>query len=177
MRWRELFRILILATLAPAGAEDALVPEGKAKVDILFTLPSHIAWPKNRNMEDRSRPFSIGVLGQSGLDMALIEASTTRRVRGKPVVVRYAKRVQDLLDCHLVFLRSSDAHRLPEVLEVLHNRAVLTVADTAHYSASGVMVNLVLDRRHITMVINPGVMKKSGLEASGHLLRLAQVVD
>lgn len=177
MRWRRLFRILALAAFGAAWAEDPLVPEGKAKVDILFTLPSYITWPKAGAMEDRSRPFNIGILGQSGLDLALIEACTTRKVRGKPVVVRYAQRVQDLMDCHLVFLRGSDAHRLPEVMEALRSQAVLTVADTAHFSANGVMVNLVLERRRIALVINPTVMKKAGLEASGPLLRLAQVVD
>lgn len=177
MRWSTGFRVLALATLGWLQAEDPLVPESKAKVDILFTLPGYVTWPRGSSMDDRSRPFNIGVLGMSGLDAALIEASTTRKVRGKPVVVRYAQRAQDLVDCHMVFLRGSDSQRLPEVMDVLRNQAVLTVSDTAHFSASGVMVSLVLDRRRISLVVNPSIMKQAGLEASSSLLRLARVVE
>lgn len=177
MAWIRGAALVGLATLQAAEDPEVRVPEAKAKADILIALPGYVEWPREWGVEDRSKPFRIGILGPSSLEAHLHASAASRTIRGKPVEIRLARRVQELGDCHMVFIRDLDADRLPEILHQLKGRAVLTVGDSPTYASDGVMVNLVNVRKRIGLEVNLGVLRGNGLQASSQLLRLARIVE
>lgn len=171
--------MLALGLCAALRGEDPAprALEVEVKAQMLLTLPAYVFWPSTSGAPTEDATILIGMLGPADILEPLMEACLNRKVRGKRVVVKCAPHIQDLLDCHVIYLRSRDAERLQEVLKVLRNQSILTVGDTDFYCHAGVMVNMFLRQKRIAIEINLATMRRSRLEATPHLIRLARVVD
>ena len=142
-----------------------------------MVLPDYIRWPNENDSLGKDRPFQIGVLGISRFQSYLDETCRGRMLRGSPVQVKYAQRLQDLVGCQLLFICDSEAYRLVEVLRVFSGKPVVTIGDTPGFAIQGTMVNFFLDQKQIRMEVNLPVVKSSGLEISPQVLKFSKIVQ
>jgi hypothetical protein len=138
----------------------------------LFYFSQFVDWPATAFAGDRS-PIVIGVLGEDPFDGTLDQAVAGERVNGRPIVVRRLKSITDAPGCHILYISSSEAAELPQILSTLKGRNVLTVSDLSHFVESGGMIRFVLIDQHVRLRINAQAAQAAGLTLSSKLLRAA----
>jgi hypothetical protein len=138
----------------------------------LFYFSQFVDWPPGAFADEHS-PIVIGVLGDDPFDGALDQAVAGERVNGRPIVVRRLRTVADAKGCQILYISSSDAGQLPQILSALRGRSVLTVSDLDRFTQTGGMIAFVLVNEHVRLRINAEAARAAGLTLSSKLLRAA----
>jgi hypothetical protein len=153
----------------------ALPAEYQVKALFLFNFTRFVEWPKSAFPEPRS-PLIIGVLGKDPFGSNLDDVVRGEAKDGRPLLVRRFRRVEEVGDCHILFVSTSEADRLPQTFEALKGRSILTVSDDADFARRGGMIHLMNNQNHIQLRINLAAAEAAGLTLSSNLLRPAEVV-
>ncbi len=138
----------------------------------MYNFAKFVEWPSYA----ASEVFCIGILGQDPFGSSL-ESLTGKTIKGKHVVIRRFKSVQDLEFCHIVFISASEQGRLTSILESLADRHMLTVSEVEHFIRFGGIINLTVRKNKTRFEINPQAAEQAALRISSKLLRLAAVVQ
>jgi hypothetical protein len=162
----------LAAAQSPAAPQAA--SEQALKAVLLFKLPLFVYEPP---LERAPSPL-LCQLGRSGLEDALaqLQRSTTD---GRTVSVRYLDDAVQAAPCDMVFIGSSERHRLDTILPQLARRPQVTVSDIEGFARSGGMVELVVrtEGTGIDIVINRRVAHERGVSFAAQLLRLARLLE
>ena len=78
--------------------------------------------------------------------------------------------------CHLLFICPSEKKTVNEIIDLVKNQGVLTVADTQGFLDAGGIVNFVIEDNKVRFDINLTASEKAGLKIRSQLLRLAKKV-
>ena len=78
--------------------------------------------------------------------------------------------------CHLLFICPSEKKTVNEIIGLVKNQGVLTVADTQGFLDAGGIVNFVIEDNKVRFDINLTASEKAGLKIRSQLLRLAKKV-
>ncbi len=167
----------LLALFAAYADEGERVPEYQVKALYLGRLPAFVEWPATPAGEPKAEAFRLGVLGASPFNDPLAELLGSKTILGLPVRVKYARSLDELLDCRMIFICESERYWVPEILAQLRGRPILTVGDAPDFALKGVMVSFFLDHKHVSLQVNRSALRASGLDLSSHLLKLAKVVQ
>ena len=165
------FVVFALLTLLAAGASGEQAPEYELKAEFLSRFPSFVEWPQSGD-----RPFTIGVVGRSPFD-GYLEKIATRRIKGRPVLVRYISDLAQVDGCEIVFIAASEKSRLASILARTEGKPILTVGDTDGFGAAGVLINFYTSGDTVKFEINEGAVDRSGLRVSSKLFKLARVIE
>lgn len=138
----------------------------------LFYFSQFVDWPPSAFADERS-PIVIGVLGDDPFGGALDQAVAGERVNGRPVVVRRLRSIAEATGCHILYISSSEAPQLQQILSALRGHNVLTVSDLDHFAQSGGMIRFVLADQHVRLLVNARAAQAAGLKLSSKLLRAA----
>ena len=169
--------LLALALSAPLAAAEAPTPppEYQVKAVFLFNFAQFVDWPAQA-FPEAGAPLVIGVLGDDPFGSYLDELVRNEKIRGRPLVVRRFERVQDMHECHILFVSRNAAGQFDRIAVDLQGRSLLTVGDTENFSRLGGMVRFVTENGKIHLRINVEAAKESGLTISSKLLRWATIV-
>ena len=139
--------ILLLFAAVFAGhaqaADESDVLEYKVKGAFLYNFAKFVEWPATA-FKTNDSPLVIGVLGDTRLPPDLEQAVEGRTVNGRPVVVRRSKRIEDLLEAHVLFISSSEQADYGRIMRMLSGRGVLTVGESPEFLRQGGVINFVL---------------------------------
>lgn len=144
------------------------------KAAFLYNFITFTDWPADAFASPES-PYVIGVLGTDPFGKSLEEIIGSDRIKGRPLVVRRFQRVEDARRCHILFIASSEARRVADILPRLAGQPVLTVSDLPGFAEAGGAIGFTAQTR-IGLIINPSVLHQANLVVSSKLLRLAQLV-
>lgn len=164
----------VLVAVGLLGGRGAIAAPTAQQVEavFLFYFSQFVDWPPG-SFADQSSPIVIGVLGDDPFDGSLDQAVAGERVNGRPVVVRRLKSLADTTGCHILYISSSEAAQLTQIMSALKGRKVLTVSDLGGFVQSGGMIRFVLIDQHVRLVVNPQAAQAAGLKLSSKLLRAA----
>ena len=84
--------------------------------------------------------------------------------------------MEALKQCHLLFICPSEKKNLSEIIDLVKDQGVLTVADTQEFLDTGGIVNFVIEDNKVRFEINLTASEKAGLKIRSQLLRLAKKV-
>ena len=76
------------------------------KAAYLYQFSRYVQWPADAFANDRS-PLVIGVLGTDPFGGILEEIARTKRIEGRPIVVRRFASMAEYTPCHILFVSSS----------------------------------------------------------------------
>ena len=93
-----------------------------------------------------------------------------------PLAVRRYRRVDEITDCHILFVSRQEQRHVDAILDSLKGRSVLTVSDAEGFAARGGMIRFVTDHNRIRLRINLEAARAANLKLSSKLLRPAQIV-
>jgi len=168
---------LITAFLRLAPDARAAEPsrEYQVKAVFLFNFAQFTEWPSNA-FPTTDSPIIIGTLGNNPFGDFLLETVRNEAVRGRKLVVEHYQKVEEIKNCHILYIGQSEADRLEYDLNVLKGRPVLTVSDVENAAYRGVMVRLLTEKNKVRLRVNLDEVKAVGLNLSSKLLRVAEVI-
>lgn len=158
--------LLNTQTLAATAAEY------KIKGVFLLNLTKFITWP--REVLEQQQNFNICVLGKDEIQNHLETVTKNEKVEGNHIEVYHFNYIFQVGQCHILFISASEKERLPDILQWIENRAILTVSDIEQFIEKGGMVEFFSRRKKIRLAIHAERVKKVGLKASSTLLKIAR---
>lgn len=140
----------------------------------LYNFAKYTQWPQEV-LGDSAAPFVLGILGQDPFakDIEIIKG---KPIKNRKLVVKYFTRVQEVSDCHILFISPSEKNLLPEILKALENSSVLTVSELEGFIEQEGMVNLAVENNRLVFEINQAAAEKAKLKFDARLLQLAKTV-
>lgn len=163
---------MLLAWLLAGSCHPALaqVTEYRLKAAYLYNFAAFTEWPA-----DAPATLQVCIHGRDpyGEDLAQLEG---KQVGGRSLQVRRAVPLEGLASCQLVYVAAGEVGNLSRVLEVLRGRPVLTVTDSPDTLEQGVGINMETRQGRVTFQVNLAAVRRTGLNLSSKLLRLATEV-
>ena len=96
--------------------------------------------------------------------------------KGRPLIVKRFSDIDEVKDCHILFINHSRRSDLEELLADLKGRNILTVSDAEDFVEEGGMIRFVNRNKKIQFQINPEATKAENLKISSKLLSLSEIV-
>jgi uncharacterized protein DUF4154 len=171
--------LALAAATAPAPAQTpaqtSIAPEYQVKAVFLFNFAQFVEWPPSA-FPDSAAPLVICVLGEDPFGPYLDETVHGGTVHGHPMAVQRTHRVEEIRNCHILFVGRQEQERLEEILDTLKGRPALTVSDAEGFARRGGMIRFMTDQNRIRLRINLEAARAAHLTLSSKLLRPAQIV-
>lgn len=170
------FIICACVLLSVPGQARAKTMEYKVKAEMLERFALFLEWPGSANIEDESTPFVIAVIGKNPFGLELEAVFSGRKIRDREIRIRYLSTPDEIEDCHVLFISSSEKESLNRIIARTRKRSILTVSDTKGFSEAGVLINFYLEKKNIRFEINETAAYESGFYISYKLLQLARII-
>ena len=152
----------------PSGSKEYAI-----KAAFIYNFAKFVEWPAESM--NKSEPFIVCILGENPFGSSL-EILQGKKVKGKNIIIKKAKRAEDMSQCHIVFVGSS-VQNLAEILAHVKRHKALTVGDTAGFARQGGVINFVVKDEMVRFEINLDAATQAGLKISSKLLKLASIVN
>lgn len=172
-RWLALLVFALWAAAGVRGAEPTR--EYDLKAVFLYNFATFAEWPESA-FAQKDTPLVIGVLGDDPFGPVIDQVVADEMVNGRRLVVQRYRRIQDIQQCHILFVSRSEADRLERVLGYVKDKPILMVSDIERFAATGGMVGFINQGNRVQLEVNARAVKDAGLTLSSKLLRLARLV-
>jgi len=178
---RSALRLIALAAvpallLADTQRLSAGAPtEYQVKAAFLFNFAKFVEWPAGA-FESAEAPIVIGVLGDDPFGRALDDAIDGKTIGGRRLVARRFTRVQESRGAHVLFVSTSEAPRLRQVLAGLAGASAMTVGDAPRFAEQGGVAGFLSHESKVRFCINRAAEARAGLKIGSQLLKLATLV-
>ncbi len=167
--------LLLYAGFFAAQIRAQVFKEYDLKATFLYHLAQFVEWPAAAFPTEET-PIVIGVLGVDPFGKVLDEIVRDEVVRSRKLRVQRYHSLEEIQDCHILFIGQSEASRLDQILSSLKNRSILTVGDTEGFALRGGMVRFLTEKNKVRLRINVDSAKAAGLVISSQLLRATELV-
>jgi len=148
--------------------------EYKLKAAYLINLGEFIVWQDpNKETQDS---FSICVHPTDPVN-AYLQGISQHLVKGKTLKIVNGLAIEQLQQCHIVYLNSIQFLKTPQLLQQLSEHSVLTISSASGFVKQGGGIEFFIKKNKVRMRINLGTIKQSGLAVSSKLLRLMEVLN
>jgi len=183
-RWRRGLGVITLAAFLPASlvvatsptdasASSDELPEYAVKAAFLYHFAHFVDWSAPR---PDPAAVTIGVLGKDPFGDLLDNAVVGKTVSGRRVTIRRFASIEALQPCDILFISSSEASRLPQVLSRVGKWSVLTVGEADRFARRGGMIGFFYEDSRVRLEVNVGAADAAGLRISSKLLSVARLV-
>ena len=149
--------------------------EYQVRAAFLYNFVKFVEWPGSPN--DQGGAIELCVLGKDPVEGELQRVISGKTVSGRSLTVRRISDPAAAQSCRILFVSSSEAGRVPEVLKALGSTGVLTVSEAERFSEHGGMINFRMEGQRVRFQINAAAANRVGLKISSQLLQLAVTPD
>jgi hypothetical protein len=155
-------------------AESNRLNEYEVKAAYLFNFAKFVDWPVAAFPRENT-PLTICIVGNSPLN-TVIESLSGKTIRNRRLVVRQFARIEDLNECHILFINAAIKTSITQLLASVATRPILTVSDSKGFATVGGVIEFVPVADKIRFEINHRAAQQVNIRISSHLLRLATTV-
>jgi hypothetical protein len=186
---------LILLLLSTVYFLSAELPEHRLKSLIIRQIADRqIIWPPEAGMDNRDKPFVMGLVGDGAFVRYLEQEYSSKqpaRIKNKTVLTRKVKQVEQIPGCDLLFVSDLPVRLFARMVESIQDKPVLTLTDTKDYIKEGIQISFVLEKPPDTpvesqelidqqipkIIINETAVKLAGLSIRKDLLARANIIQ
>lgn len=158
------------------GSDPRLRSEYELKAVMITIFPTYLQWPEGPRVNDKSKPFVIGVIGENPFKGWLKKLCTEKKILNKEATVRYLAAAEEIGGCDLLFVAKSVELDLPKILAAVKNKPILTVGDTPGFAHKGVHINFYIEKGATRFEVNVRALFDANFSPNFRLLKLARVV-
>lgn len=165
-----LLALLLMAQLfaGPAGASQE---ENKLMAVFFGRFASYIELP------DRSaKHFVITLIDENPFGSLLDELYQGKVINGKPVVIRYVTRIEDIGQCDILFITLVNPRTRQDTIDYGTRNSILTISTATGFAERGGIIQLDFLQQHTRIKINHAAAVKSNIRIGAPLLSLATVI-
>lgn len=136
--------ISCLLVLPGIGASQDRKHPNEVEAAFLRNFAHYVGWPPQVFADEQS-PWVIGILGDDPFG-DILEATFNNRVeKGRAFTVVRADSLEELPDCHILFIAYKSAAQRRWALDHMKNKPVLTVGDTPDFLQEGGVIQFKVD--------------------------------
>lgn len=168
-----LFLTLFFSSSFPVRGEGGSV-EYQVKAAFLLNFAKFMAWPESSFAQEES-VFKICVIGENPFG-AILGALEKKTVRGRPIRVFYAEKLNTSKGYHLAFISGSEEGQIAELLASLEKQPVITVSDMKGFARKGGVVEFVQQNGRLSFIINLVEAGHQKVDIQAALLNVAKEV-
>lgn len=165
--------IILLFYLCYASLQLSQAQNEKFKALFMYNFTKYIEWPAAM----RSGNFVIGVLGTSTLTDELRTVALKQKVGTQNIEVVVFNNVEDITDCHILYIPQSKSGLLSSVNSKLSGKATLLIGDKPGLVPQGACINYIMDGDKLKYEVSRNNIEKKGLAVSSALLALGVVIN
>jgi hypothetical protein len=170
--------IILICYSTGIGTSDSYADqknkEYHIKAAFLLNFAKFMEWPSHA-FSDPSTPLTLCILGKDPFGDAL-KTIEGKIVKERKLVIKRTQSVEDIKECHILFISTSEKENLSDILSRIKDMPILTVAETKNFCQSGGIVNFVLVKNKVRFEINVDAAKRTGLQISSKLLKLSKII-
>jgi YfiR/HmsC-like len=169
---------LCLSLAMGANAQSSDSPESSEyliKAGFIYNFAQLVQWPASAFSQEDS-PIVIGILGTDPFGAIIDRVIENKKLAGRTLVVKRLKRGAAVKDCNILFVSSSEAAHLDEVIQSTKGMPILTIGETPGFAVRGGIINLTLEGNRVRFEVNIEAAKQANLNISSRLLALARIV-
>lgn len=166
---------LALLGVQPAAAQTVRASASEVQAVFLFHFAQFVDWPAEA-FPDPQAPLVIGILGKDPFGRVLDETVRGETVRGRTFRIDRYRRLEEVKDCHILFISRSETKRLNEILAAFKEKPILTVSNADDFDRPGGMIRFILDESRIRLSVDLEAAEAAQLTFSSKLLRSAEIV-
>jgi hypothetical protein len=168
--------ILLLLVQAWSGnTQQGQYSEYQVKGAFLVKFAMFVDWP-TRSFPDAGTPITIGILGEDPFGDEFETALKSEIANGRHFELKRFRNLQELTDCHMIFVSAPESQRLAEILSATRDKAVLIVGDRDRFAHEGGMVNFIKEGGKVRFEVNAAAIEARGLRISAKLLQVSRPV-
>ncbi len=163
---------VLLFFIIPAFAYNSDL-EYEVKAGFFKHFSKSFSWPEL----DKSKNFTIGVLGESKIYKISKRIYENTKLKNKIVTFKQYSDIRDCKDCHILFISKNYEGDLEEVINFCSKNSILSMGEKEGYGEKGVMINFFITSKGTTAFeINPREIIKAKLEFDLNILNLGTIV-
>lgn len=134
----------------------------------------YIEWPENQSKGD----FVLGVYGDSPILKELSILSSTKKLKGRNIVVKIINKPDEAAMCQLLYIPSSKSSALKQLKETLNGKPILLVGEREGLAKKGTALSFcTLEDDALKFDINKKEIEQRQLKISSSLIQLGIVVN
>jgi hypothetical protein len=156
--------------------QSTISREYQVKAVFLYNFCQFVEWPE-KAFAHADDPFIIGILGENPFDNYLEETVKGEKANGHSLEVKHFQTVNQISQCHILFINLDGKDELKKVLAALESRNILTVGEIANFTKQGGIVRFFTEDNRTRIRINLDAAKKAELTINSKLLKVADVVN
>lgn len=169
---------MCLIVFTPAVAQSVSpiqLYEQKIKAGLVYNFLKFTKWPEDKF--ENGRGLNVCLYGGDSFD-GYLHSLNGRTAQQLEITIQQTSGRNNTNGCHLLFLHSSEADALPEVLPYFHNRRILTMSDIPGFADKGGMVEVSKQEdQRIHMLLNERALSVADLFVDERLRKLAEFVE
>lgn len=165
---------IMICTTFSVFAQTKVSKEYQVKAAFLLNFIRFVDWPSTAFTSEQA-PIIIGILGANPFGTYLNEIITDEKIGGRSLLVQQYQHINDIKSCHILFVNKAETEYLPQVPEILKGKDILTISDAPDFLKQGGMILFFNRSNKIQFQINLDAVKKTKLDISSKLLRLAEI--
>jgi hypothetical protein len=169
LRWFLILLCSTLSSLPPSGRAGDVPKEYQVKAKYLVSIPMYTELSPHAMRGDS---YTICLAGDTPLQ-DLLEPFAGKMILNRPLSIRAVEETGQLERCQMLFIASSERHRMQTLLPEAQRRGILTISDMRNFTRLGGMINLQTVENRVTFDINLAAAKKASISFSSQFLRLA----
>jgi hypothetical protein len=138
----------------------------------LYQFGKFVQWPQGSPTD----AFPICVLGRDPFGNTLDNTIAGEKIGNTPLKADRIGDFDDVKHCRILYISPSEDTRLDAILAKVGSSSVLTVSDAPDFESRGGMIQFIVEASRVRFEINVAVARKSGLNISSQLLKVAAEV-
>ena len=147
----------------------------RAQIDqnVVYALMIHkfaqyTEWPANKKQGD----FVIGVVGNTSVYEKLKDVAQKKKIGTRAIVVKKFPSVNEIADCHMIFVPESEKNHLPTVSSKVKPKNTVIVSEAAN-TTSPFIFNFIKQGSNVKFQLNNSNASAHGVKVSSKLVKLA----
>ena len=166
--------VLFPVLFSSLGLAQNVSTKDKASLVALFLKSTD--WPTG-TFSGPKTPYILGVLGQNPFGV-YAQAFATNVVNGRRIEVKTFNTVEEVKECHLLFVSSSEDNNLAQIQNALQNSNVLTMGETDEFIRHGGLIKVMslTPGEKYFFELNKKVLDRSPLKIHPGLLEFGKPV-
>lgn len=146
--------------------------ERKLEAAFLGRFASYIDW------EAKSKEFFIiTLIDENPFGTILDKLYADKRIKGKPVLVRLVRRVEEIGVTDLLFITLNTQKDRLEAIKYAQDHSILSISESRGFATSGGIIQLNFVDQKIRITINHDAATRSGIKIASPLLSVATVLQ